>query len=796
MSTTRGVDTQALKDSVNIVDVIGSRVEIKRQGKDHIGLCPFHGERSPSFTVSETKQFFHCFGCGAQGDVIKFIMDFENVEFPDACKILGAPQGERIIDPDQPARARQRPMPEPERVTCPPPPGAPPPPINGVTGSWEYRTPEGDPWFYVTRVDVIKNGKPVLKPNGKHEKQYYPWSWSEQDGWKQRHASAPRPLYGLERLAVSPPSDPVVLVEGEKCCNAAEQMFPPNRCPMTWPGGSQAVSKIDWTPLKGRRVFIWPDPDAAGTKCTAALCDALRGIASEVWIWRVSDMPETFDAGEAIDQGWTYAKIQHWSRETVAGEPRLYQHVYEDTPQPAAILAPENAPEPPRDPDEPPRPPRRVSADIEATREAAKNPDWSLTDWGKNHLIKSNETGKPIRCIANVCVPFRHAEQWRGVIRWDEMAQVVRVCRPLPWGGPIPEQWADHHDTKAAEWLDRCGLHYTSGLVAEAIRTVAHENSFHPVRDYLNALTWDGQHRLDTWLRDYLGSPDTKFTRFVGAKWMISAVARAMRPGTQVKYSLIFIGDQDVGKSKVFRVLGGKWFGAQVGEIKGEAMKAREQASKLWIIESAELSSIKHADEDAVKSFFSEDIDTYRPAYGRHVMTIPRCCVFCGTSNRDELFSDETGNVRFWPVDVPGPINFPHIERDRDQLWAEAAFRYAQGETFWEMDADVAEQARAEQKSRLMADNWYGIMADWLDDPQRRLRPWFRLSEIMQGALGVEAGRQFKGDQHRAGGLLRRMGWTKRNRGGNVWMRPEGVAGGMLSLPGPEGPADRPLYED
>jgi DNA primase len=72
----------------DLVEVIGSRVPLKRQGREYSARCPFHDERSPSFTVSPTKQFYHCFGCGAHGTAISFLMNYDRLEFLDAVEEL------------------------------------------------------------------------------------------------------------------------------------------------------------------------------------------------------------------------------------------------------------------------------------------------------------------------------------------------------------------------------------------------------------------------------------------------------------------------------------------------------------------------------------------------------------------------------------------------------------------------------------------------------------------------------------------------------------------------------------
>ena len=68
---------------VDIVELIGARVPLKRKGKEYTACCPFHDERTPSFYVSPTKAFYHCFGCGAHGTAIKFLMEYDRLEFVD-----------------------------------------------------------------------------------------------------------------------------------------------------------------------------------------------------------------------------------------------------------------------------------------------------------------------------------------------------------------------------------------------------------------------------------------------------------------------------------------------------------------------------------------------------------------------------------------------------------------------------------------------------------------------------------------------------------------------------------------
>jgi len=81
---------ERLKSSIDIVDVIGSYIELKKSGANFKANCPFHGEKTPSFVVSPQKQIFHCFGCGAGGDAIKFVMEYEKLSYPEAIEKLAS----------------------------------------------------------------------------------------------------------------------------------------------------------------------------------------------------------------------------------------------------------------------------------------------------------------------------------------------------------------------------------------------------------------------------------------------------------------------------------------------------------------------------------------------------------------------------------------------------------------------------------------------------------------------------------------------------------------------------------
>ena len=75
---------EQIRDQSNIIDVISQYSQLKKKGKNHFAFCPFHEERTPSFSVQEEKQLYHCFSCGRGGNVFSFIMEIEGLSFPEA----------------------------------------------------------------------------------------------------------------------------------------------------------------------------------------------------------------------------------------------------------------------------------------------------------------------------------------------------------------------------------------------------------------------------------------------------------------------------------------------------------------------------------------------------------------------------------------------------------------------------------------------------------------------------------------------------------------------------------------
>jgi hypothetical protein len=334
------IDVEALKASADIAAVVGRYVKLKRTGKELEGLCPFHQERTPSFTVVPAKGIVHCFGCGAHHDVIGFLQRITGCSFAEACEQLG---GESFRDARvEPASAAPE-IPEGVWVPLTPVPADAPellpegsewtvPVYNPKTGKiarrkpsrvFAYRNQAGELLGYVIRLDLKgEDGKPgkwtpqvtwCIGPNGLRL-------------WCLQAFPEPRPLFGLEDLAAKPGAQ-VLLVEGEKCRVAGAGAWP-QYAVLAWPGGSNGIHKVDWSPLEGCDVILWPDADKAGRKAMVGEVDYAGrihvGIAQLLSRMRVRSlrmidtegMPKGWDIADALDpagDNWAPKQLAAWA---------------------------------------------------------------------------------------------------------------------------------------------------------------------------------------------------------------------------------------------------------------------------------------------------------------------------------------------------------------------------------------------------------------------------------------------------------------------------------------------------
>lgn len=339
------IDFDKITAEHSISSVVGRLVKLASAGKgEFTGLCPFHAEKTPSFTVSENKGFYHCYGCGAHGDVLDFVAQSQGVSIGEAARILtGGDEFKptkrkgpiKTFDPYEGIKAAEIPdshemfqpgeeievwNPRRERVWKIRP-----------SMVFPYTAHNGELLGYVLRVEFDDGKKvtPTIRyvtlPDGSRTWATFPFD-------------APRNLYGLERIG---DAKQVVIVEGEKAADAAQRMLP---IPvLTWPGGTQGVKHADWSALEGISVVIWPDADEPGLAAAEEIAGLLTGT---VKIARPEDdRPKGWDAADAEAQGWTREYAIKWLRKQTA--PAASQKAEEPPPHEEAPEGPDHNEPPP-----------------------------------------------------------------------------------------------------------------------------------------------------------------------------------------------------------------------------------------------------------------------------------------------------------------------------------------------------------------------------------------------------------------------------------------------------------------
>jgi predicted P-loop ATPase len=413
-------------------------------------------------------------------------------------------------------------------------------------------------------------------------------------------------------------------------------------------------------------------------------------------------------------------------------------------------------------------------------------------DWEMD-LILNAKTERHLPIHVNLALILRHDAQVSSCLAFDEFCCEPVIVTPLPMVNGfkreeplLPRKLADYDTGHLEAWLQR---NYCPSVGAQAVRQAmverAHESRFHPVRQWLHGLQWDGVPRLSRLFVDYFGvkidlgaKPDTSDGRFaayvqtIGRMFIIALVARVMKPGCKCDYMIVIEGAQGDQKSAACRILASEpWFSDCLPDIRGK--EASQHLRGRWLIEMAELSAIRRADSETLKSFLTRRVEQYRPPFGHFEIDEPRQCVFIGSTNQPTYLHDETGGRRFWPLKI-GVIALAALARDRDQLFAEAVAAYLHGEQWWPDQAVEELLFKPEQDNRFEFDAWHGLIADYV----RKFGDVY-IIDIDRDALGLKNVEVAREVQHRIRGSLIKLGWTRgeHTKKGTPWS-PKAADGG------------------
>lgn len=620
---------------------------------------------------------------------------------------------------------------------------------------WEYRDQVGKLLGAVYRFQTSGGGKEVLP---------CVWARHEESGAEEWHWLSfpdPRPLYGLHRLGTE---KPILIVEGEKCADAAHELIGSTFDVLTWPGGAQAVSKADFTVLKGRKVVIWPDCDAQRidkNDLTSAFkpIEKQPGMAAALAVAKIAldhgcqvhlvdipapgEKPDGWDIADFIQEGTDAETLIAWMRDRMI---KPFTQKAEET----------------------------ISTPVRA---GAQEDSF----WGARLLRRPR--GGYEDCKENVVIVLEDHPILAGLIAYNEFSGLVEKIKLAPWDTKNDEfvavEWSIHDDRELSMWIAlHCDLLIGStGTVAEAVEMVANRNKHHPVKDWLESLKWDGVDRNTYWLHELLGVADNEYSQLTGKLWLRQAVNRIIYPGSKGDYVLILEGTQGLNKSTALKRLGGEYYSDATLDLNNK--DSLIALSGVWIYEIAELDAFNRAESTRIKQFITQTEDRFRPPYGKRMITLRRQTVFAATTNNYEYHKDPTGNRRFWSV-LCTNINLEQIGAWREQLFAQALHEVLAGEPCYPTREQERSLIAPEQEQREIVDVWHQPIATWLQDAGQVSSNEFSTWDILNGAIKMATDKMDgqRSAATRVGNCMARLGWNKRRALKNnqrlwLYVRPE-----------------------
>lgn len=499
---------------------------------------------------------------------------------------------------------------------------------------------------------------------------------------------------------------PIFIPEGEKDTDSLTKR---GYIALTYGGSGDWQSEFA-TLFKGAKVYILADNDEPGRKVANAILSDLKGVAkSAKVIVPVPDIPKA-DISDYFAAGRSNEDFE-----------KLIQSAVTDITIGDSV-------------------PKGVFLNLDDVRQMLMY----KVEYDKDGNEKSR---KLIQSVKNFEIVLENDSRLKGKIKFDEFSQQTFLMGNTPWEKSRNNYraWSSFDDSALFSVLQSdYGLNNRNDYF-DALKNVAMRNKFHPVRDLLNSLQWDGQEHIKGLLPDYLGAEDTEYTYQVWRLWMLGAISRIFQPGCKFDYTVIFQGRQGIGKSTFLQLmaLNDEWFNDSLDSLDSD--KAAQSLMGSWIVELAELKSLARTagGVDSVKRFLTSTQDKYRVPYERRADIFLRQSVFAGTTNKNDFLQDETGNRRFLIVQTG--VNEPkknlfdsEAMSDIKAAWAEAVHIYKTENPKLLLPESCRKQAEELQAESMSDDGKLGIIQEYLSDKYRTCA-----IEVWQKALG-EQGRPAK----------------------------------------------------
>jgi len=383
--------------------------------------------------------------------------------------------------------------------------------------------------------------------------------------------------------------------------------------------------------------------------------------------------------------------------------------------------------------------------------------------WRKRLLL--NERNKPRDCRENIFLVLENHREWQGVIAYDEFANRVVKRKPPPYERGEAGVWTGIDDLRLGHWMaqmENIVVRSTQALV-DAIGLCASNHVFHPVREWLDGLVWDGTPRRDDWLTEGLGVEKTEYAMRCGRYFLGNLVARIFEPGCIMRSVPVLEGAQERGKSTALRLLvGDEWFSDTHFDVGGK--DAYQTIQGIWLYEISEMSSFNKSEAARVKEFVSSVSDNFRPPYERRNVKVMRQVCFAGTTNESIYLKDWTGNTRFWPLKT-GEIELQWISDQREQLFAEAMHFHRKGERRHPTREESKRLFEPQQEERELQHPWQPMIQAWLKASTLQR---VTIGDVLTECLKFERAKLLDSHGVTVGRIMTRLGWERKREPGGT----------------------------
>lgn len=703
-----------------------------------------------------------------------------------------------------------------------------------ATFKHEFRKPEDIEHVATYSVDGALYGYVVRFKTSDGGKETLPHTWCQSQAnstlaWKWRTWAEPRPLYfpgGVSPAAAREAGRTVtvVLVEGEKKAGVLQDLLDA-RAPgiylvASWAGGCKVWDKALWEWIAGSDVLLWPDCDGKREKLTnaeAAQCagddlalqaaaaskpllpahkqvgmKAMLGIGAllqgthgcKVQLLPIPEPLEVEDGWDCADailkDGWDFDRVLIFF-----GRAQPLPADAEGKKNDRPVGTGDNVIAFPAKKEKAAKPEPELERDESGNYMVGR---YAIPGWLIHYYDRINKRWLASRKM--VIAILENDFSLCDVLAYNELSNNVQARVVWPWPHAKAGNVTNAVDLLLGKYLtDTYGLpSIARASLQEAIQTVAHTRRFHPIREYLAGLKWDGKTRIGKWLIQVLGErpvewqdadgatqPPTiakamaEYLEIVGRCWLLGMVNRVMEPGCKFDYCPVLEGAGGLRKSTMVEILAGSGFYSDTPFEVGRGKEAQEQVQGLWVYEIAEMTHFSKAEVGAIKAFISSKMDRYREAYGQTLSEFPRQCVLVGTTNENTYLRDRTGNRRFWPIPVRNRINTEWLTKYRDQLLAEAFVLYGQGAVYVPTEDQEKRLFKPMQESRLVETAVQGELlavltrapaATGIGAVVNELTDFVTVAQLCL-ALGVDAAKSSPALEAQIRAWLDHQGWDK-----------------------------------